>query len=72
MEAALASTVPAGGKILIIDNGAFGARLVEVASVHAMNIVHMRYDWGERVMVSDVERAFVEHPDSCVVAMIHH
>jgi 2-aminoethylphosphonate-pyruvate transaminase len=72
MEAALASTVPADGKVLIIDNGAFGARLVEVASVHSMNIVHMRYDWGERVMLADVERAFAEHPDICVVAMIHH
>jgi len=72
MEAALASTVPADGKILIIDNGAFGARLVEVATVHDMNIVHMRYDWGECVSIDDVENAFAQHPDIAVVAMIHH
>lgn len=72
MESALVSTVPADKKILIIDNGAFGTRLVEVATVHEMNIVHLRYAWGQPVAVADVERAFAQHPDLAVVAMIHH
>ncbi|HUS28706.1 MAG TPA: aminotransferase class V-fold PLP-dependent enzyme [Kofleriaceae bacterium] len=72
MEAALVSTVPPDRKVLIIDNGAFGHRLVEVATVHEMNVLHLRYEWGEAVRVEDVERAFQEHSDIGVVAMIHH
>jgi 2-aminoethylphosphonate-pyruvate transaminase len=72
MEAALVSTVPLDRKILIVDNGAFGARLVEVATVHDMDIVHLRYEWGECVRVDDVERALRQFPEIAVVAMIHH
>ncbi|HEX5060621.1 MAG TPA: alanine--glyoxylate aminotransferase family protein [Kofleriaceae bacterium] len=72
MEAALVSTVPSDRKILIIDNGAFGARLVEVATAHDMDIVHLRYEWGEQVRVEDVERALAQYPEIAVVAMIHH
>jgi 2-aminoethylphosphonate-pyruvate transaminase len=72
MESALVSTVPPDRKILIIDNGAFGARLVEVATVHEMDVVHMRYGWGESVSPADVEAVLVAHPEIAVVAMIHH
>ncbi|HVV86791.1 MAG TPA: alanine--glyoxylate aminotransferase family protein [Kofleriaceae bacterium] len=72
MESALASTVPPDRKILIVDNGAFGARLVEVATVHEMNIVHLRYAWGQQIDPADVARALEQHPDIAVVAMIHH
>jgi 2-aminoethylphosphonate-pyruvate transaminase len=72
MEAALVSSVPPDKKVLIIDNGAFGERLVEVARVHEMNVLHLRYAWGEAVEVADVARALEQHPDVAVVAMIHH
>ncbi|HLL23607.1 MAG TPA: aminotransferase class V-fold PLP-dependent enzyme [Kofleriaceae bacterium] len=75
MESALVSTVPTGPgakKLLIIDNGAFGARLAEVATVHEMDFIHLRYDWGQQVNVEDVEHALAVYPDIAVVAMIHH
>jgi len=72
MESALVSTVPPDKKLLIIDNGAFGARLAEVATVHEMDFIHLRYDWGQQVNVDDVEHALALYPDIAVVAMIHH
>jgi len=72
MEAALVSTVPPDRKILIVDNGAFGERLVEVARVHEMDVVHLRYDWGQQVSVEDVEAALAAYPEIAIVAMIHH
>lgn len=72
MESALVSTVPPDKKILIVDNGAFGTRLVEVAKVHDMDIVHLRYGWGESVEPAHVEEALAAYPDIAVVAMIHH
>ena len=72
MESALVSTVPSDKKLLIIDNGAFGGRLLEVATTHDMDVVHLRYEWGEPVRIEDIERAFAAYPDIAVVAMIHH
>ena len=72
MECAIASTVPRDGKILVIANGAFGERLCEIATVHDMDAVVLRHEWGELVDPGDVERALEEHPDIAVVAMIHH
>ncbi|MBT8496317.1 MAG: aminotransferase class V-fold PLP-dependent enzyme, partial [Deltaproteobacteria bacterium] len=72
MECAIASAVPRHGKILVIDNGAFGERMLEVASLHEMDTVHLRYPWGDEVNVRDVEAAFDAHPDIAVVAMVHH
>ncbi|HTE52512.1 MAG TPA: alanine--glyoxylate aminotransferase family protein [Kofleriaceae bacterium] len=72
MECALSSAVPRDRKILVIDNGAFGERLHEIARLHEMDAVHLRYAWGDQVSPADVERAFEEHPDIAVVAMTHH
>ncbi len=72
MECGIASTVPRDGKILIIDNGAFGERMHEIARLHEMNIVHLRYAWGDQVNPADVERAIEENPDIGVVAMTAH
>ena len=72
MECALASTVPRDRKVLVVDNGAFGERMLEICRLHEMDVVHVRYAWGDEVNPRDIERAFNEHPDIAVVAMIHH
>lgn len=72
MECALSSSVPRGGKILVIDNGAFGERALEIARLHEMDVVHLRYPWGDQVDPADVRRALELDPDIDVVTMPHH
>ncbi len=72
MEAGISSVVPRDGKILIVDNGAFGERMHEIARLHEMNIVHLRYAWGDQVNPADIEQAIEENPDISVVAMTAH
>ncbi|MFH0902909.1 MAG: alanine--glyoxylate aminotransferase family protein, partial [Pseudomonadota bacterium] len=72
MECAIASAVPEDGKILVIDNGAFGERLAEIATLHGMAIVHLRYAYGEQVVVDDVRALLAADRDIAVVAMVHH
>ncbi|HEU5054970.1 MAG TPA: aminotransferase class V-fold PLP-dependent enzyme [Kofleriaceae bacterium] len=72
MECAISSCVPRDGKLLVIDNGAFGERLYEIGRLHEMDVVHLRYAWGDQVQPDDVERMFEQHPDIAVVAMTHH
>ena len=72
MECSISSAVPRDGKILVIDNGAFGERVLDIATVHEMDIVHLRYPWGTQVDPRDVKRAFDANPDIAAVAMPHH
>ncbi len=71
-ESALSSCVPTDKKVLIIDNGAFGARITEIAKLHKMPAVIIRYDFGNTVKVKDVQTALESDPEIAVVAMVHH
>jgi 2-aminoethylphosphonate-pyruvate transaminase len=72
MEMSIASVVPPGKKLLVIANGAFGERLDEIAALHGVPRVLLRYPWGELPAARDVARALDADPDIAAVAMIHH
>jgi 2-aminoethylphosphonate-pyruvate transaminase len=72
MEMAISSVVPAGKKILVIANGAFGDRLDEIAALHGIARVTLRYAWGTLPNVRDVARALETDPDIAAAAMIQH
>ena len=72
MEMAISSVVPPGKKILVIANGAFGERLDEIAALHGIARVTLRYAWGTLPNVRDVARALETDPDIAAAAMIQH
>jgi 2-aminoethylphosphonate-pyruvate transaminase len=72
MEMAISSVVPPGKKILIIENGAFGERLGEIAQLHHMENKRLTCPWGSLPDPAAVESALSADPDIAVVAMIHH
>ena len=72
LESALTKVASKNDKLLVIDNGAFGERMVEVARVHGIDLVHLQYSWGSEIELADVEKAFAKHPDIGAVSMIHH
>ena len=72
MEMAISSVVPAGKKILTIENGAFGERLAEIAQLHHLGHVRLCCPWGSLPDPVAVEAALATDPDIAVVAMIHH
>lgn len=72
MEMSISSVVPPGKKLLVIANGAFGDRLEEIATLHGIDRVVLRYPWGQLPSPRDVRRALENDPDVAAVAMIHH
>jgi aspartate aminotransferase-like enzyme len=63
MEAALSSAVPHDKKLLVVSNGAFGERFEEIAQLHKMDHMVLRYEWGEVVRPQDVETLLAANPD---------
>jgi len=72
MEMAISSVIPEGKKILVVSNGAFGDRLDEIAALHGIGRVVLRYPWGSLPDPADVAQALASDPDIAGAALIHH
>ncbi|TSH78405.1 2-aminoethylphosphonate--pyruvate transaminase [Acinetobacter sp. RF15A] len=57
VEAVLGSALPKNGKILIINNGAYGARMVQMARCLNIEVVELAYPETQIPDLSDIERA---------------
>jgi 2-aminoethylphosphonate-pyruvate transaminase len=72
VEATLASAVPDGRALLVVDNGAYGDRMLRIARAHRIPAHVLHYDVTTPVSAADVARALREHPDVSHVALVHH
>jgi 2-aminoethylphosphonate-pyruvate transaminase len=72
MEMAISSAIPPGKKILVVANGAFGERLEEIAALHGIERVVLRYPWGTLPDPRDVARALEADPEIAGAVLIQH
>ncbi len=72
IEASIASVVPRDKKVLIIINGAFGERYLEVAKVHKMHIEVLDFGWGKNIDLKAVQEKLQDEPEIAAVVMAHH
>ena len=71
VEAAMGTFVPRGGKLLVIENGAYGRRMAEIARVLDMPFLVLSFGETEVPTPGAVARALGEHPEVTHVAMVH-
>ncbi|WP_058913410.1 2-aminoethylphosphonate--pyruvate transaminase [Entomohabitans teleogrylli] len=71
VEAVLGSAIGSSDKLLIVNNGAYGARMAEMAAL--LGIAHLVYDCGEVAMpdIAHLENLLRQHGDITHVAMVH-
>ncbi|MBN2803668.1 MAG: aminotransferase class V-fold PLP-dependent enzyme [Deltaproteobacteria bacterium] len=72
MEASISTFVPAGKKLLVLINGAFGERIREIATVYNIPLEIIEVPWGEPIPIAKVEDKLLNDEDIAIVAMIHH
>ena len=71
VEAVLSSTIPHGGKILLITNGAYGQRLVQMAKVLRIDHTVLNYPEDQTIKPEDVEKALTSDAAIVSVAVVH-
>ena len=71
VEAMLTSLVPADGRILIIDNGAYGARMAKMAGVYGINHDTVSSAWGDPVD-TDAVASRLEAQRYSHIAIVQH
>lgn len=78
---AILSSVVNDGTILIINNGAYGKRICEMAEVYNLNYIEFKSSPIEKIDLSELEEIIKTHNSECVgfdkppishIAVIHH
>ena len=66
------SLVPEGKKILVVNNGAYNSRAVEVCQMYHILHIDLKSSVFEQPNLADVERTLQKNPDVAVVYCCHH
>ncbi|MGE0681538.1 MAG: 2-aminoethylphosphonate aminotransferase [Candidatus Binatia bacterium] len=72
VEAMVSSALPEGKKLLVINNGVYGERMLRMAEAHRIPTVELRYDWTERPEMGQIEETLKADPTIAAVALVHH
>jgi 2-aminoethylphosphonate aminotransferase len=72
LEAAITSAVPKGKKILVVDNGAYGARMANIASTFGIDVVLYKLAYGDHPDVFHIEKLLKENKEVSHLAIVHH
>jgi aspartate aminotransferase-like enzyme len=60
MESAVANICSPGDRGLVVSFGNFGERWVAIAEAYGLDVVHLRYEWGETPDPADVSSLLAE------------
>jgi len=72
VEAMIVSLVPRDGRLLVIENGVYGARLAEIAGCHGIAHAVVRQAWGTPVDLDALARNLDAQPGFTHVAVVQH
>jgi len=72
VESAITSAVPKGKKLLVVDNGAYGTRMINMANTFGISTVNYSIPYGEYPSVKAIEALLLQHRDISQVAVVHH
>jgi len=72
IDVCINSLVPEGKKILVVNNGAYNTRAVEVCQMYHIPHIDLRFSVFERPSLSAIEESLQANPDVAVVYCCHH
>lgn len=72
IDVCLNSLLPANKKVLVVNNGAYSTRAVEVCEYYGLPHIDLTLPIDRPVDVAEVEKALSENPDVALVYTTHH
>ena len=72
LEAAITSAVPEGKKLLVVENGAYGTRMVKIAQTFHIGVVRYQIDYGDYPDLNEIENLLKANPGISHLAVVHH
>lgn len=72
IDICLNSLLPEGKKVLVINNGAYSTRAVEVCEYYGLPHINLKQDIFDRPSLEEIENTLKENPDIALVYTTHH
>ena len=72
VESMLSSVVCQDSYVLIINNGAYGKRMVEIAEIHDLNFIEYKCSGREKINIKDIKQNILEDNKITHLAVVHH
>jgi 2-aminoethylphosphonate aminotransferase len=72
LEAAITSAVPKGKKLLVVDNGAYGERMANIAKTFGIDVVHYKLGYGDYPDLATIDDLLNKNPETSHLAVVHH
>lgn len=72
VEAMIASLVPDGGRVLVIDNGVYGDRIAQIAERYRIDHDVLKHDWFDGPDLAAIADRLDRQPRCTHVAVVHH
>lgn len=72
LEAAITSAVPQGKKLLVVENGAYGTRMVRLAETFGIGVVRYPLTYGDYPKIEELTNLLIQNPDVSHLAVVHH
>ncbi|MCK5608195.1 alanine--glyoxylate aminotransferase family protein [Candidatus Pacearchaeota archaeon] len=69
-ECVLSSVLHKNKKTLVVSNGAFGERIIEICNLHKIPLVALNYSWGDYPSPKDIEEKLEEDKEIEAVVMV--
>ena len=71
-ETVISSCFTPEDEVLLVNNGEFACRLEELLLIHDVKNTVLNYEWGEKLLVSDIEEQLKTKPGITTILMVHH
>ena len=71
MESVISSVLKSTDTLLVLINGAYGERILKIATTHHIHTEVMRFEENEIVNLNHVEKLLIEKPSITHIAIIH-
>lgn len=72
LDVCINSLLPAEKKILVVNNGAYSARAVEICEFYGLDFINLQFPVDEQPDLAVVEQTLQENPDIAVVYTTHN
>lgn len=72
MDAMISAAVPAGQRIAVVVNGAYGQRLADIASTYQLNPLVIPFPVTSPADPERIASVLDQHPEVGAVALVHH
>lgn len=70
METIISSAVHDGKKMLVVNNGFFGERMIEICETYKIPVVKTGYQWGEYPKLAGIEKLLIRETDIEAVSAV--